>query len=71
MRVREVPRKISLSISNRDLYDFTRRVGVGEVLRGRIRELVSENKVIVNFKGFNLVAETFVYRMNKRVGDAE
>lgn len=51
-------REIKLYASPYELSDFLRRVKLGEVLRGQIREILGQGKVVVGFKGFNLVAET-------------
>ncbi|MEW5766893.1 MAG: flagellar hook-length control protein FliK [bacterium] len=51
-------REIKLYASPYELSDFLRRVKLGEVLRGQIRDVLGQGKVVVGFKGFNLVAET-------------
>lgn len=51
-------REVRLAASPKTIGDFKGAIDVGEVLRGRIVELFPENKALVFFKGFNLVAET-------------
>lgn len=51
-------REIKLYASPYELSDFLRRVKLGEVLRGQIRQVLGQGKVVVGFKGFNLVAES-------------
>jgi hypothetical protein len=51
-------RTIRLTASPKTVDDFKRGIDVGEILRGRIVELFKDNKALVFFKGFNLMAET-------------
>lgn len=51
-------RVVRLTASPKTIHDFKRVIEIGEVLRGRIVELFEENKALVSFKGYNLVAET-------------
>jgi len=51
-------REVSLVASTKTVDGFRGTINIGEVLRGRIIEVFPENKVLVAFKGFNLIAET-------------
>ncbi|HID56466.1 TPA: flagellar hook-length control protein FliK, partial [Candidatus Poribacteria bacterium] len=50
--------KLSLFLSNRDLNDLKTRLYLGQTIRGRILEVLPQNKVILKLRGFNVVAES-------------
>lgn len=52
-----VPKSL-LAISNRDFKDFSKSLNIGDVLKGKIISNLGESKYGINFRGFNIVAES-------------
>lgn len=47
-----------ICISRRNFSDFTSKLIQGDILIGRVIELLGKNKYIINFRGFNIISES-------------
>ncbi len=60
MRISSVANKnVTLTVSDRDFKDFTKDLNVGQNLNGKVITILDSNKYLVNFKGFNIVSESY------------